>query len=587
MGISILMLSRNYLPSIAGFALLVACSALSGQAAAQTTTNVELQATVPYECDLSEQGGGSVGACANNLDTQTDTTGTAITGVVDANNTAQFDCPTTGGGPSFCGSRTSVGNAVVPIDVWGKCRWIDDKGPDSIWVPFRTAREWTQFIQAATPNPAAGYLGLPGITLTHCGEPFAETHAYAAFSTNPSSSPCTAQLIASSLPCNPLPAVSLTAYAGANCSPQSSTDGSIPTPAVYGRGVVTPPNTYGSVVSMMPAIPATQYFTCYGGTTTLVGSFQFEANDSDNPDSVTHLTWAPIFNYSPNLVLTVTDTTNAQNTGASITVNAGTPVTLHWTTNPPAVSCNASIGWSGSQTAPSGTSPPITPAAATNYKLSCNTANGLTSTATASVNLLEPALCGSDNGATALTEPPVNLCTQGETASAPSVTANGWSWTCTATKGEATSTKTCGATLQGAACGPVNGTTVASMPTTGLCNVGTASTPTGSGPWAWTCTDDNGASIANCSANSSANNCTFTVTSSFTGTVPNNITGPVHYTLTGGGGGGGKSFSGGNNQGSNGTITAGSFTPNSGDTLTIYAGGGGGSADNAGGGIDR
>jgi sugar lactone lactonase YvrE len=50
-------------------------------------------------------------------------------------------------------------------------------------------------------------------------------------------------------------------------------------------------------------------------------------------------------------------------------------------------------------------------------------------------------------------------------------------------------------------CGSSDGRAFVSVPVVGLCSAGTASTPTGAGPWAWTCTGLNGGTTANCSAN--------------------------------------------------------------------------------------
>lgn len=49
-------------------------------------------------------------------------------------------------------------------------------------------------------------------------------------------------------------------------------------------------------------------------------------------------------------------------------------------------------------------------------------------------------------------------------------------------------------------CGPANGSVVTAAPTTNLCNSGTASQVTGSGPWSWSCVGSNGGATANCSA---------------------------------------------------------------------------------------
>ena len=49
------------------------------------------------------------------------------------------------------------------------------------------------------------------------------------------------------------------------------------------------------------------------------------------------------------------------------------------------------------------------------------------------------------------------------------------------------------------ACGSSNGATASAKPTANLCTAGTASTVSGSGPWAWSCAGSNGGSTASCS----------------------------------------------------------------------------------------
>src|SRR6516165_683118 len=50
------------------------------------------------------------------------------------------------------------------------------------------------------------------------------------------------------------------------------------------------------------------------------------------------------------------------------------------------------------------------------------------------------------------------------------------------------------------ACGPANGVAVTTAPTTNLCTAGTATTLSGTGPWAWACTGINRGANASCSA---------------------------------------------------------------------------------------
>ncbi|MGC1456609.1 MAG: S8 family serine peptidase [Nitrospirota bacterium] len=66
-------------------------------------------------------------------------------------------------------------------------------------------------------------------------------------------------------------------------------------------------------------------------------------------------------------------------------------------------------------------------------------------------------------------------------------------------------------------CGSANGQTYTTAPTTGLCSAGTPSTVTGTGPWYWTCTGQNGGSTANCGAVITSYTLVGTVTNSLGG----------------------------------------------------------------------
>ena len=114
--------------------------------------------------------------------------------------------------------------------------------------------------------------------------------------------------------------------------------------------------------------------------------------------------------------------------------------------------------------------------------------------------------CGSANGQDLTAAPSGgDLCNAG---SASTVSGTGpWSWTCAGANGG--STASCSATLCGgppavdAACGPAAGqyfSSASAVNSTGLCNPGTSPNVSGSGPWNWTCTGENGGANASCSA---------------------------------------------------------------------------------------
>jgi hypothetical protein len=109
--------------------------------------------------------------------------------------------------------------------------------------------------------------------------------------------------------------------------------------------------------------------------------------------------------------------------------------------------------------------------------------------------------CGSSNNQTLSSIPTTNLCSSG---TASSVTGSGpWTWTCSGQNGG--SSIGCSAnkipTPINGQCGSSNNQTLSSIPTTNLCSSGTASSVTGSGPWTWTCSGQNGGSSIGCSAN--------------------------------------------------------------------------------------
>lgn len=79
-----------------------------------------------------------------------------------------------------------------------------------------------------------------------------------------------------------------------------------------------------------------------------------------------------------------------------------------------------------------------------------------------------------------------------------------WTWSCQGINSG--TTESCNASKTGAApvngdCGSSDGQTLSEKPTTGLCNTGQATTVLGSGPWTWTCPGTNNGTTDNCTAN--------------------------------------------------------------------------------------
>ena len=127
----------------------------------------------------------------------------------------------------------------------------------------------------------------------------------------------------------------------------------------------------------------------------------------------------------------------------------------------------------------------------------CNGSSGGLSPVCAS-NISINGACGSSNGANLSSAPSTNLCNAG---SSSSVTGTGpWNWTCAGTNGGTTPACATGGVPVNGTCGSSNGANLSSAPSTNLCNNGSATTVTGSGPWAWSCTGVSGGTTASCSA---------------------------------------------------------------------------------------
>jgi hypothetical protein len=265
-----------------------------------------------YECDVSgTDPSGSLNPCPSLAGLGTETTTNAVTGTL-SSNPAAYACAGIG---SYCGARSNSGStATVPVDVWNYCRWVDNASVNSIFVPFRTAFEWTQFINN---KPA-------GVGLVPCGRPYAVDGTPATETVNA-----------------PYP----------NCTPPTVT---VDAPNVYGR----------QTASLWPTPPNSPSFTC-NGNVTVTSQLQWTANDSD---SIPHGAWSwnPKNQFSPNETLAV-------NGGASASVYVGNPVTLTWSWDASVQSCSATNGSSvvtgsgdGASSSGPGSSTPTSSGAATN-----------------------------------------------------------------------------------------------------------------------------------------------------------------------------------------------------------------------------
>ncbi len=110
-------------------------------------------------------------------------------------------------------------------------------------------------------------------------------------------------------------------------------------------------------------------------------------------------------------------------------------------------------------------------------------------------------LCGTANGATAVSAPVDGLCSSG---TATTTAGNGpWNWSCIGQNGGMS--VSCTAPLEPPSpvdglCGAASGTSTLVKPQSGLCSSGITGTVSGKGPWTWTCSGANGGSASSCVA---------------------------------------------------------------------------------------
>lgn len=140
-------------------------------------------------------------------------------------------------------------------------------------------------------------------------------------------------------------------------------------------------------------------------------------------------------------------------------------------------------------------------AVGTNWNWSCGGINGGTNMNCAAPRIYH-GLCGPSNGANVYTAPTSGLCTVG-TATSP-VGSGPFDWNCNGINGG--NNVSCQALLVvNGQCGPADGQYSGSAPTNGLCSAGSAGAVTGTGPYAWSCSGVNGGTAASCSSQAIVN----------------------------------------------------------------------------------
>lgn len=106
-------------------------------------------------------------------------------------------------------------------------------------------------------------------------------------------------------------------------------------------------------------------------------------------------------------------------------------------------------------------------------------------------------VCGGANGQTFASMPNSNLCASSAPPTGMGDNGQSWTWSCSGDNGGMTASCFAFHQAVNGTCGPANGQSYTTPPTSGLCSTGTPST---SGAWAWSCQGSYGGSSASCSA---------------------------------------------------------------------------------------
>ena len=288
------------LPCMTALSLLCLLGAAQAQdvastSAAGSSVASSSLASPAYECDVTGAPADGVPVVCPAIPSSagTQVTENAVTG--GSASGGAYSCS----GGYYCGVRTDKGNAIIPVDIWNVCYWIDSTAANSLFVPFRTQAEWNDFV-ANKPS---------GITFVTCGIPWND--------------PAEPPPAASSAPVPSPPAL----YG--SCSAEAPMN-MVPAPDVYGRTAVSTWNAPSPVI---------QGFGGCGplGNVTVEGQAQEWLAGNSITAGAGNLSWSQIDDvYSPSMSLAVNGATTA-------TVAAGATVTLAWLWDSTAQSCSGNV----------------------------------------------------------------------------------------------------------------------------------------------------------------------------------------------------------------------------------------------------
>ncbi len=402
--------------------------------------------------------------------------------------------------PTYNSVRSDPGKAGPPIDVHGICRYVGNISTvgHSLFVPFRSAGEWRNFISYT--QPANSNLPVSSeIKSIKCARPGSISNVVPSnFKTYPLS----------------------------------------PTSPFYTAGGANPYYHLGTVGSLTD--PDTTCDTAQVASVTGLPYGRAETDTFAGPDSFTA---APVtFNCTANgtpWILTATATFTATPANDLTTLPEGTSPPLDgdgWQltnvvysgTKPSGGACGSANGVktlvppttnlcaSGTASSITTNLPPLFPGNFTAYLWTCSSGTGTVATCcadavTGACTSGTPGVCGPANSVAAASKPTTGLCSTGTPFGMAGT--GPWTWDCVGT-GDFATTSCATATVTNGTCGSANGVAVSSAPAAGLCSTGTASTVGGTGPWSWTCTGSGGGTTASCSASTGGCGSAYNVASS-------------------------------------------------------------------------
>ena len=119
------------------------CVAFSTAVVAGFSSGAHAQ-SIPYECTLSGSPSSNLAGCPSNPNPNPDPPG-----YLTSTYAVKSDGSCSNAAAPYCGVKSNTPSAVAPIEAWNICRWVDNASPSAFFVPLKSSKEWTAFLNAA------------------------------------------------------------------------------------------------------------------------------------------------------------------------------------------------------------------------------------------------------------------------------------------------------------------------------------------------------------------------------------------------------------------------------------------------------